>query len=63
VFNDIKEDVKKVLSDTGLTNDDDMLFNMFNIAILSYAYSAYDRPKMDGAKTATPLSGQWKSIL
>jgi hypothetical protein len=46
VFNEIAEDAKNVLSDIGLAVDDDILFNMFNIVVLSYAYSAYDQPKM-----------------
>lgn len=46
VFDEITEDAKNVLSDIGLAVDDDMLFNMFNIVVLNYAYSAYDQPKM-----------------
>jgi len=46
VFDEITEGAKNILSDTGLAIDDDMLFNMFNIVVLSYAYSAYDQPKM-----------------
>jgi hypothetical protein len=46
VFDEITEDTKNVLSDIGLAADDNMLFNMFNIVVLSYAYSAYDQPKM-----------------
>jgi len=46
VFDEITEDAKNVFSDIGLAFDDDMLFNMFNIVVLSYAYSAYDQSKM-----------------
>lgn len=46
VFDGITLDAKKVLSEIGLEADDEMLFNMFNIIALSYAYSAYDQPKM-----------------
>jgi hypothetical protein len=46
VFDEITEDAKNVLSEIGLHTDDEMLFNMFNIIVLSYAYSAYDQPKM-----------------
>jgi len=46
VFDEITEDAKNVLSQKGLHTDDEMLFNMFNIIVLSYAYSAYDQPKM-----------------
>jgi hypothetical protein len=56
VFDEITEDAKNVLSDIGLAVDDDMLFNMFNLVVLSYAYSAYDQPKMRefmGSKVST----------
>jgi hypothetical protein len=46
VFDKIMEDAKNVLSEIGLHTDDEMLSNMFNIIVLSYAYSAYDQPKM-----------------
>ena len=46
VFDEITLDAKNVLSETGLQADDEMLFNMFNIIALSYAYSAYDQPKI-----------------
>jgi hypothetical protein len=46
VFDEITKDAKNVLSEIGLQADDEMLFNMFNIIVLSYAYSAYDQPKM-----------------
>jgi hypothetical protein len=46
VFDEITEDAKAVLSEKGLQTDDETLFNMFNIIILSYAYSAYDQPKL-----------------
>jgi hypothetical protein len=46
MFDEITQDAKNVLSETGLRADDDMLFNMFNIVVLSYAYSAYHQPKM-----------------
>ena len=46
VFDEIIEDARKVLSESRIPFDDDALFNMFNIIVLSYAYSAYDQPKM-----------------
>lgn len=46
VFDDITEDAKKVLSEQHIDSDDEMLFNIFNIVVLNYAYSAYDQPKM-----------------
>jgi len=46
VFDEIMADVNNVLVEAGLHADDEILFNMFNIIVLSYAYSAYDQPKM-----------------
>jgi len=46
VFDEIIDDAKSVLSESGIQFDDETLFNMFNIIVLSYAYSAYDQPKM-----------------
>jgi hypothetical protein len=46
VFDDITEDAKKVLSEQHIKNDDETLFNIFNIIVLNYAFSAYDQPKM-----------------
>ncbi len=42
VFDEITEDAKNVISDIGLAVNDDILFNIFNIVVLSYGYSAYD---------------------
>ena len=46
VFDEIIDDARSVLSESGVQFDGEALFNMFNIIILSYAYSAYDQPKM-----------------
>jgi len=46
VFDKITEDAKTVLAEKGLYTDDETLFNMFNIIVLSYAYSAYDQPNL-----------------
>ena len=46
VFDEIIDDARRVLSESGITSDDETLFNMFNIIVLSYAYNAYDQPKM-----------------
>lgn len=46
VFDGIIDDSKSVFSEYGIQFDDETLFNMFNIIVLSYAYSAYDQPKM-----------------
>jgi hypothetical protein len=46
VFNEIIEDARSILHESGTSFDDETLFNMFNIIVLSYAYNAYDQPKM-----------------
>lgn len=46
VFDEIIADARNVLRPHGLANDDEAAFNLFNIVVLSYAYSAYDQPKM-----------------
>ncbi len=46
VFSEITEDAHSLLSSAGIPTDDETLFNMFQIVVLSYAYSASDQPKM-----------------
>jgi hypothetical protein len=46
VFDEIIEDARSILHKSRISFDDETLFNMFNIIVLSYAYSAYDQPKM-----------------
>ena len=46
VFDEIIDDAKSVLSESGIQFDDETLFNMFNIIVLNYAYSAHNQPKM-----------------
>jgi hypothetical protein len=46
IFEEIIQDARAILSPLGLEVDDEAVFNMFNIVVLSYAYSAYDQPKM-----------------
>ncbi len=46
VFVEIIEDARLVLSSAGIPSDDEALFNMFQIVVLSYAYSASDQRKM-----------------
>ncbi|HNT90981.1 MAG TPA: hypothetical protein PKO01_04635 [Smithellaceae bacterium] len=46
VFDEIMADAKNVLDEAGLQPDDETLFNMFNIIVLSYAHRACDQPKM-----------------
>lgn len=45
VFDEIIDDARSILSESGIPLDDETLFNMFNIIVLSYAYSAYGQPK------------------
>jgi hypothetical protein len=46
VFDEIVDDARGVLRPFGLAGDDEAAFNMFNIAVLNYAYSAFGQPKM-----------------
>jgi hypothetical protein len=46
VFDEIIEDARTVLRPLGFATDDEAAFDLFNIVVLSYAYSAYDQPKM-----------------
>lgn len=46
VFLAIVEDARSLLSSAGIPIDDETLFNMFQIVVLSYAYSASDQRKM-----------------
>ena len=46
VFDEIIDDARSVLSESGVQFDDETLFNIFNIIELNYAYSVYDQPKM-----------------
>ena len=58
VFSEITTDAQSILSSYGISTDDEILFNMFQIVVLSYAYSASDQPKMReyiGANSAHSL--------
>ncbi len=46
VFDEIIGDARSVLSESGIQFDDETLFNMFNIIVLSYTCSAHNQPKM-----------------
>jgi len=46
VFSNIIEDARLLLETAGVLTDDETLFNMFQIVVLSYAYSASDQPNM-----------------
>ncbi|MDP3111690.1 MAG: hypothetical protein Q8M71_06280 [Thermodesulfovibrionales bacterium] len=42
----ITDDARQILEVENVPADDETLFNMFQIVVLSYAYSAVDQPKM-----------------
>ena len=46
VFSEIIEDARSLLLSINAPTDDETLFNMFQVVILSYAYSASDQPAM-----------------
>jgi hypothetical protein len=46
VFSEIVEDARAALAWVDSPTDDETLFNMFQIVVLSYAYSASDQPNM-----------------
>ena len=46
VFDEIMSEARNLLRPLGLAADDEAAFNLFNVVLLSYAYSAYDQPKM-----------------
>ena len=46
VFSHIVEDARSLLVSAGAPTDDETLLNMFQIVVLSYAYSASGQPNM-----------------
>ena len=46
IFTMIIEDAREVLHEENIPVDDETLFNMFQIVVLSFAYSASNQPKM-----------------
>ena len=48
VFSEITDDARSLLSSFIQPIDDETLFNMFQVVVLSYAYSASDQPAMQG---------------
>jgi len=63
VFDEIITDARRVLSPTGLSADDEAAFNMFNIVVLNYAYSAYDEPKMRQFMRIADSRTPWPSAV
>lgn len=63
VFEEITGDARSVLSSLGLSTDDEVVFNMFNIIVLNYAYSAYDQPKMRSFMGLSASRTPWPSAV
>jgi hypothetical protein len=63
VFEEIVDDARTVLSEACVPLDDETLFNMFNIVVVSYAYSAYDQPKIREFLGIKPFSFPWLSMI
>ncbi len=63
VFDDIIADARTVLRRLDLGTDDEAAFNLFNIVVMNYAYSAYDQPKMRKFMRISGGSFPWPSAL
>lgn len=61
VFDDIISDARSALRPLGLATDDEAAFNLFNIIVLNYAYSAYDQPKMREFMGGAVVGFPWPS--
>lgn len=63
VFDEIIDDARTVLRPLGFATDDEAVFNLFNIVVFSYAYSAHDQPKMREYMGISLVAFPWKSAL
>jgi hypothetical protein len=63
VFEQIIDDARGILRPLGLATDDEAAFNLFNIVVLSYAYSAYEQPKMREFMGIGHVSFPWPSTI
>jgi hypothetical protein len=63
IFEEIVDDARTVFSEAGVPFDDETLFNMFNIIMVSYAYSAYDQPKIREFLGIKSFSFPWLSMI
>lgn len=63
VFDDIIADARTALRPLGIEADDEAAFNLFNIIVMNYAYSAYDQPKMREFMRISGGSFPWPSAL
>jgi hypothetical protein len=63
VFDDIVADARTALRPLGLEKDDEAAFNLFNVIVMNYAYSAYDQPKMREFMGISGGSFPWPSAV
>jgi hypothetical protein len=63
VFDEIVADARCILRPIGLETDDEAAFNLFNIIVMNYAYSAYDQPKMREFMGIVGGSFPWPSAV
>ena len=63
VFDDIVADARTILRPIGLETDDEAAFNLFNIIVMSFAYSAHDQPKMRKFMGISGGSFPWLSAV
>lgn len=63
VFGEIIDDAQDALRPLGLAGDDEAAFNLFNLVVLSYAYSAYDQPKMHKFAGIDHVGFPWLSTI
>lgn len=63
VFDEIIDDARSVLRPLGLATDDEAAFNLFNIVVLNYAYSACDQQKMREFMGIARDSFPWTSAV
>ncbi|WP_165797295.1 hypothetical protein [Solimonas fluminis] len=62
VFDEIIADARRLLGPLGFATDDEAAFNLFNIVVLNYAYSAHDQPKMREFMTISGRNFPWPSM-
>ena len=61
VLDEIIDDARTVLGPLGLATDDEAAFNLFNIVVMNYAYSASDKPKMREIMGIAGYGFPWQS--
>lgn len=63
VLDDIINDANNFFPYASFRFDDETLFNIFNIVVLNYAYSAYDQPKMKECMGIKESRFPWLSAI